>query len=59
MLARGSAARVNANFHLVPGTAALLARVILGERLSLLAELGLVVASAGCWLVGSAPRRLH
>lgn len=55
MLARGSAARVSANFYLVPGTAALLGWVILGERLSPLAVLGLVVASAGCWLVGSAP----
>jgi drug/metabolite transporter (DMT)-like permease len=54
MLARGSAARVSANFYLVPGAAALLAWVILGERLSPLAVLGLVVASAGCWLVGSA-----
>ena len=56
MLARGSAARVSANFYLVPGTAALFGWVILGERLSPLAVLGLVVASAGCWLVGSAPR---
>ncbi|WP_428531014.1 DMT family transporter [Rhodopila sp.] len=56
MLTRGSAARVSANFYLVPGTAALLAWVILGERLSPLAVLGLVVASAGCWLVASAPR---
>ena len=56
MLTRGPAARVSANFYLVPGTAALLAWVILGERLSPLAVLGLVVASAGCWLVASAPR---
>ncbi|WP_428491466.1 DMT family transporter [Rhodopila sp.] len=56
MLTRGSAARVSANFYLVPGTAALLAWVILGERLSLLAVLGLVVASAGCWLVAAPPR---
>ena len=56
MLARGTAARTTANFYLVPGTAAVLAWVILGERLSPLAILGLVVASAGCWLVNAAPR---
>ena len=56
MLARGSAARVSANFYLVPGTAALLAWITLGERLTLLALTGLVVASAGCWLVSAAPR---
>ncbi len=42
---------MSANFYLVPGTAALLAWVILGEALSPLAVAGLVVASAGCWLV--------
>jgi drug/metabolite transporter (DMT)-like permease len=57
MLARGSAARVSANFYLVPGTAALLAWVILGEGLSALAVAGLLVASAGCWLV-SVGRRM-
>ena len=51
MLAKGSAARVSANFYLVPGTAALLAWLFLGERLSPLALTGLVVASTGCWLV--------
>jgi drug/metabolite transporter (DMT)-like permease len=56
MLARGTAARTTSNFYLVPGTAAVLAWVILGERLSMFAILGLVVASAGCWLVNVAPR---
>lgn len=56
MLARGSAARVSANFYLVPGTAALFGWVILGEGLSPLAVGGLVVASAGCWLVSAGPR---
>jgi drug/metabolite transporter (DMT)-like permease len=56
MLARGSAARTSANFYLVPGTAALLAWLLLGERLSLFAISGLVVASIGCWLVNAAPR---
>jgi drug/metabolite transporter (DMT)-like permease len=53
MLARGTAARTTANFYLVPGTAAVLAWVLLGERLTPLAILGLVVASAGCWLVNA------
>jgi drug/metabolite transporter (DMT)-like permease len=59
MLVRGSAARVSANFYLVPGTAALLAWLLLGERLSPLAVLGLLVASSGCWLVSlaEAPNR--
>ena len=57
MLARGSAARVSANFYLVPGTAALLAWMLLGERLSPLAVAGLLVASAGCWLVSAVPPR--
>jgi drug/metabolite transporter (DMT)-like permease len=53
MLARGTTARVSANFYLVPGTAALLAWLLLGERLSLLAVSGLLIASAGCWLTGA------
>jgi drug/metabolite transporter (DMT)-like permease len=57
MLARGSAARVSANFYLVPGTAALLAWGILGEQLSALAVAGLMVASAGCWLVSVGGRQ--
>ncbi len=56
MLARGTAAKASANFYLVPGTAALLAWAILGERPSVFALLGLVVASIGCWLVSAAPR---
>ena len=50
MLVRGTAARASANFYLVPGTAALLAWLFLGERPSMLA-VGLITASAGCWLV--------
>jgi drug/metabolite transporter (DMT)-like permease len=57
MLARGRAARVSANFYLVPGTSALLAWMLLGERLTLLAVTGLVVASAGCWLVSVGPAK--
>ncbi|HEX3575118.1 MAG TPA: DMT family transporter [Rhodopila sp.] len=57
MLTRGTAARASANFYLVPGTAALLALVFLQEHLTLLAVTGLVVASAGCWLVNASPRK--
>ena len=57
MLANDTAARASANFYLVPGTAALLAWVILGERLTLLAVAGLLVASAGCWLVNAGARK--
>jgi drug/metabolite transporter (DMT)-like permease len=58
MLARGTAARASANFYLVPGTAALLAWIVLHEGLSSLALAGLVVASAGCWLVNDPTRKL-
>ena len=57
MLSRGTAAQTSANFYLVPGTAALLAWILLGERLTPLAIAGLIVASAGCWLVSARPRR--
>lgn len=53
MLTRGSTARVSANFYLAPGTAALLAWILLGERLSPSAAAGLLVTSAGCWLVSA------
>jgi drug/metabolite transporter (DMT)-like permease len=56
MLSRGSAARAAANFYLVPGTAALLAWILLGEALSTLTVLGLFVSSIGCWLVSWRPR---
>jgi drug/metabolite transporter (DMT)-like permease len=57
MLARGTAARASANFYLVPGTAALLAWIFLNERLTLTAITGLLVASAGCWLVNASQPR--
>jgi drug/metabolite transporter (DMT)-like permease len=53
MLARGTAARTTANFYLVPGTTATLTWLLLGERLSPLAVLGLALASLGCWLVNA------
>jgi drug/metabolite transporter (DMT)-like permease len=51
MLMHGTAARATANFYLVPGTAALMAWSLLGERLSVLTVVGLAVSSLGCWLV--------
>jgi drug/metabolite transporter (DMT)-like permease len=57
MLARGTAARTSANFYLVPGTAALLAWVLLGEQPTPFALLGLIVASLGCWMVNAVPAR--
>jgi drug/metabolite transporter (DMT)-like permease len=54
MLVRGTVARASANFYLVPGTAAVLAGLFLGERPSLLALAGLITASVGCWLVNAA-----
>jgi drug/metabolite transporter (DMT)-like permease len=54
MLVRGSVARASANFYLVPVTAALLAWGLLGEQLSAHVIVGLVMASAGCWLVNAA-----
>jgi drug/metabolite transporter (DMT)-like permease len=59
MLARGSAASASANFYLVPGTAAVLAWLLLGERLSPLAIAGLIAASVGCWLVSARPGQLR
>lgn len=55
MLVRGTVASTSANFYLVPGTAAVLAWLILGERLSPLAIIGLITASVGCWLVNARP----
>ena len=56
MLTRGSAARASANFYLVPGTAAFLGWIVLGERLTIFAISGLLIASAGCWLVRGVAR---
>ena len=55
MLARGTAAATTANFYLVPGTVAVLAWLLLGEPLAPLPIAGLIVASAGCWLVNAGP----
>lgn len=53
MLQHGTAARATANFYMVPGVTAVLAWLLLGERLSPLAIGGLAVASLGCRLVGA------
>jgi drug/metabolite transporter (DMT)-like permease len=55
MLVRGSVAGASANFYLVPGTVAVFAWLLLGEQPSVLAITGLMVASAGCWLVSARP----
>ena len=59
MLRHGAAGKVAANFYLTPGTAAVLAFVLLGEALSHEALLGLATATAGVWLVqrGGRPKR--
>ena len=57
MLVRGTVARATANFYLVPGTAALMAWALLGERLSALTVAGLIISSIGCWLVSRRERR--
>ena len=54
MLARGPAARTTANFYMVPGTVAILGWGLLGERLSVLAVDGFVVAGVGCRMVSKA-----
>jgi drug/metabolite transporter (DMT)-like permease len=56
MLMRGSVARTSANFYLVPAIVALIAWLFLGERLSAHVIVGLVIASAGCWLVNAADK---
>jgi drug/metabolite transporter (DMT)-like permease len=57
MLTRGSAAQVTSNFYLVPGTAALLAWMLLDEHLTVLTIAGLSVSSTGCWMVSRHGRR--
>ena len=55
MLSRGTAARATVNFYLVPGVTSLLTWALLGETLTRVMVLGLVVSSVGCWLVGRRP----
>jgi len=51
MLRHGAAGKVAANFYLTPGTAAVLAFIILGETLAWEALVGLLAATLGVWLV--------
>ncbi len=51
MLRHGAAGKVAANFYLTPGTAAVLAFIILGETLAWEALVGLFAATLGVWLV--------
>jgi drug/metabolite transporter (DMT)-like permease len=51
MLRHGAAGKVAANFYLTPGTAAVLAFIILGETLTWEALVGLLAATLGVWLV--------
>jgi drug/metabolite transporter (DMT)-like permease len=55
MLTRGTAARATVNFYLVPGVTSVLTWALLGEQLTPIVVLGLVVSSIGCWLVGRRP----
>lgn len=57
MLRHGAAGKVAANFYLTPGTAAVLAYLILGETLRTEALLGLGAATAGVWLVQRGGRK--
>ncbi|MEK9904780.1 MAG: DMT family transporter [Rhodospirillales bacterium] len=54
MLRHGAAGKVAANFYLTPGTAAVLAFLILGETLHWEALVGLLAATLGVWLVHKA-----
>jgi drug/metabolite transporter (DMT)-like permease len=53
MMRTGTAGQVAANFYLTPGVTAVMSWLMLGETLSPLALAGLLVASAGVWLVQS------
>ncbi len=53
LLKSGTAARATANFYLVPGITAVIAWLLLGESLPLLAILGFIVAGVGCWMVNA------
>ena len=55
MLSQGTAARATVNFYLIPGVTSLMTWALLGEAVSPLTLLGLLVASTGCWLAGRNP----
>ena len=51
MIRRGEATRVSALFFLVPPVAAIIAWLVLGEKMSAAAWAGLGLAAIGVWLV--------
>lgn len=55
MVRRGEAARVSALFFLVPPVAALIAMVLVGERLAPIAWVGMLLAATGVALAARAP----
>ena len=50
MIRNGEATRVSALFFLVPPTAALIAWIMMDEKMTALAWLGMAVAALGVWL---------
>lgn len=50
LIRRGEASRVASLFYLIPSVTALMAFVVLGEKLSTLALLGFAVTATGVWL---------
>lgn len=57
MVRRGEAARVSALFFLIPPVAALIAMVVIGERLAPMAWAGMLVAALGVAIAARAPAR--
>lgn len=55
MIRRGEATRVSALFFLVPPVSALIAWLVLDERMSSLAWLGMAVAAVGVWMTTRRP----
>lgn len=51
MLRHGAAGKVASNFYLTPGTAAVLAFLLLGETVGVETLIGLALATLGVWLV--------
>jgi drug/metabolite transporter (DMT)-like permease len=58
MIRNGEATRVSALFFLVPPLSAIIALVILGEPISTLGWLGMLVAATGVWLAKSGKRKV-
>lgn len=56
LIRRGSAAATTSLFFLVPPTSALMAWFAFGETLGTVGVLGLLIATAGVWLVNRRPR---